>query len=66
MTQDELNSLNEEIMVAIQNGGHAYVTNAVIKGKYLLRACIVNFRTQASDIRSLLDTIRNTARELST
>lgn len=64
MQQEELNTLNERIMVALQNGGYAYVTNAVISGRYLLRACIVNFRTRPADIRSLPDAIRAVAAEL--
>ncbi|MDX1407939.1 MAG: hypothetical protein R3330_07390, partial [Saprospiraceae bacterium] len=57
-TQEAINALNEAIMVRLQNGGHAYLTNAVVDGRYLLRACIVNFRTRRSDILSLPYAIR--------
>jgi glutamate/tyrosine decarboxylase-like PLP-dependent enzyme len=50
---DYLNSLNEEILTRIQNGGHAYVSNAVVGGKFVLRACIVNFRTTGREVREL-------------
>ena len=40
-----LNELNQELLTRLQQGGDAYLSNAVIDGKYALRACIVNFRT---------------------
>jgi len=51
--EEYLNELNEELLVRLQNSGEAYVSNAVIHGKFVLRACIVNFRTTKSDIESL-------------
>jgi len=48
-----LNKLNEELLNRLQRGGEAFVSNAVIQGKYALRACIVNFRTTLSDIEAL-------------
>jgi len=40
-------------MSRLQDGGEAYVSNAVLKGRMLLRACIVNFRTTAADLEAL-------------
>jgi len=48
-----LNALNEALLDQLQKGGQAFVSNAVIDGKYLLRACIVNFRTSRSDVEAL-------------
>lgn len=48
-----LDQLNEALLDAVQRGGEAFVSNAVIRGRYLLRACIVNFHTQAADIDAL-------------
>jgi aromatic-L-amino-acid/L-tryptophan decarboxylase len=49
-----LNQLNTEILTRLQNGGEAYVSNAVINGKFVLRACVVNFRTSIADVEALL------------
>lgn len=49
-----LNDLNRELLTRLQQGGEAYLSNAVIGGKYALRACIVNFRTSLPDIEALL------------
>jgi len=48
-----LDKLNEALLTRLQNSGEAYISNAVINGKYALRACIVNFRTALSDILAL-------------
>ncbi len=48
-----LNKLNEELLNSLQKSGEAFISNAVVEGKYLLRACIVNFRTTLSDVEAL-------------
>jgi glutamate/tyrosine decarboxylase-like PLP-dependent enzyme len=53
--QDHLDELNERLVVAIQRDGRSFCSNAVIHGRNALRACIVNFRTEADDVDRLLD-----------
>ena len=53
--EDYLNELNERIMTEIQLDGRAYCSNAILGGRFVLRACIVNFRTEAADVDALLD-----------
>ena len=48
-----LDSLNREILSRLQAGGEAFVSTAVIDGRFLLRACIVNFRTGREDVEAL-------------
>jgi glutamate/tyrosine decarboxylase-like PLP-dependent enzyme len=50
-----LNRLNERLMTEMQMDGRAYCSNAVIDGRFSLRACIVNFRTEAEDVDAVLD-----------
>lgn len=52
--ENYLNELNRELLTRLQQGGEAYLSNAVVDGKYALRACIVNFRTTLQDIEALL------------
>jgi len=59
-----LNQLNESLMATLQKGGEAYLTNAVIDGRYFLRACVVNFRTRPSDVDALLDLVVQLGRNL--
>jgi len=48
-----LDELNEKLLVGLKTGGEAFVSNAVIDGTFLLRTCIVNFRTTSGDVRLL-------------
>ncbi len=60
----QINRLNERIMHRVQRGGQAYLSNAMLRGKFALRACIINFRTTRADIDITLAAVRQTAREL--
>jgi aromatic-L-amino-acid decarboxylase len=48
-----LNDLNEELLHRLKASGQAFLSNAVIGGRFVLRACIVNFRTSLDDIEAL-------------
>jgi glutamate/tyrosine decarboxylase-like PLP-dependent enzyme len=50
-----VNALNERLMAALQLGGRVFPSNAVIDGRFAIRACIVNFRTETADIDALVD-----------
>lgn len=52
-----LNKLNETLLNTLQQGGKVFLSNAIIKGKYCLRACIVNFRTTEKDINEVIDIV---------
>ena len=62
MSDAELNELNERVMGLVQKGGRAYVSNATVKGRFALRACITNFRTTKADIQETLEAIRDAGR----
>ena len=48
-----LDSLNEALLARLKLGGEVFVTNAVVDGRFLLRACIVNFRTTEADVAAI-------------
>ncbi|MGZ4152219.1 MAG: pyridoxal phosphate-dependent decarboxylase family protein, partial [Actinomycetota bacterium] len=50
-----LDRLNERLMTEIQLDGRVYISNAVLGGRFVLRVCIVNFRTEADDVDAVLD-----------
>jgi glutamate/tyrosine decarboxylase-like PLP-dependent enzyme len=62
--ESEINRLNEQIMYRVQRGGQAYLSNAMLRGKFALRACIINFRTTRADIDLTLQTVRDVARQI--
>lgn len=59
-----LNTLNSELLGKLQAGGEVFVSNAVVDGKTLLRACIVNFRTTRADIDALPEIIARYGRSV--
>jgi glutamate/tyrosine decarboxylase-like PLP-dependent enzyme len=50
-----LNRLNEALMLELQLDGRVFPSNAVVGGRYAIRACLVNVRTEAADVDALLD-----------
>jgi hypothetical protein len=40
---------------ATANSGRVYPSNAFVDGRFVLRACIVNFRSEADHIEALID-----------
>jgi glutamate/tyrosine decarboxylase-like PLP-dependent enzyme len=50
-----LDLLNNRVMTAIQLDGRVYCSNAVLDGRFCLRSCIVNYRTEAEDMDALLE-----------
>jgi aromatic-L-amino-acid/L-tryptophan decarboxylase len=51
--EHRLDAINRALLDRLQRGGEVFVSNAVIKGRYALRACIVNFHTTLADVESL-------------
>jgi glutamate/tyrosine decarboxylase-like PLP-dependent enzyme len=50
-----LDALNKTVLDRIQRGGEAFVSNAVVGSRYVLRACIVNFHTTREDVQATVD-----------
>ncbi len=48
-----LDELNRALLARIQESGEAFVSNAIVGGRYALRACVVNMNTRASDMDAL-------------
>lgn len=62
--EEYLNDLNSELLSRLQAGGAAYLSNALLGKRFVLRACIVNFRTTISDIDQLPDLVVQLGREI--
>jgi aromatic-L-amino-acid/L-tryptophan decarboxylase len=52
-TEAYLDRLNTALVERLQQGGEVFVSNAVLDGRFLLRACIVNFHTTIADVEAL-------------
>jgi aromatic-L-amino-acid decarboxylase len=51
--EDYLQRLNQELLSRVERSGEAFLSNAIVNGRFALRACIVNFRTSQADIEAL-------------
>ena len=52
--EDYLERLNQELLSRVERSGDAFLSNAMVNGRFALRACIVNFRTSQADLEALL------------
>lgn len=62
--RETLNELNGELLTELQRRGEMFVSNALIEDQFLLRACVVNFRTDWHDIEAVPEIILRTGREV--
>ena len=60
----ELDTINRALLDRLQRGGELFVSNAVINGKYALRACIVNFHTTRADVEALPEIVARAGRDV--
>jgi aromatic-L-amino-acid/L-tryptophan decarboxylase len=51
---DELNRRNAEILQRIVRRGRVYLSNANLRGRFCLRACVVNHRTTEADVDAVI------------
>lgn len=63
-TEGYLNRLNESLLGEIERSGEAFLSQAIVNGKFLLRSCVVNFRTSDADMRALPEIIATLGRNL--
>ena len=57
-----LDALNRELLDRLQRGGEAFVSNAIVDGCYVLRACIVNFHTARADVEAVPEIVARIGR----
>jgi aromatic-L-amino-acid decarboxylase len=62
-TEEYLQRLNQEVLTRVERSGEAFLSNAMVGGRFALRACIVNFRTSLEDIEALPTLLSRIGRE---
>ncbi len=60
----EADSLNPKILQAVIRRGKVFLSNASIRGRFALRACIVNHRTTHADVEQVVSEVLAVGREL--
>lgn len=56
-----VNAVNRELPVAVQLRGRVFVTGALLEGREMLRACLLNAATTEADLELLLAEVRAAA-----
>jgi len=62
-TEEYLNRLNQDLLSRVEKSGEAFLSNAVVGGMFVLRACVVNFHTSEQDIDALPDLLSRLGRQ---
>jgi len=60
----QLNRNNAVLLKRVLERGRVYLSNATLKGRFALRACIVNHRTTESDVDGVISEVLAAAKEL--
>jgi aromatic-L-amino-acid decarboxylase len=63
--EEEIVAINQKLIPALEADGRIFITGTKLNNQFVLRACIINHRKQASSIEYLLETIRDVANTLS-
>jgi len=63
-TEEELNRHNSAILERLIKRGRMYLSNATVRGKFALRACIVNHRTTEADVDTVIPEVQAAAVEI--
>jgi len=61
----ELDRINRDIVLALYDGGQVAPSSTTLDGRYTIRAAIVNHRTGAADVDTLVDAVLAAGRRLS-
>lgn len=62
--EERLNRLNERLMSELQWSGRVFPSNAVLDGRFAIRACVVNYRTEVEDMDALVEAAVRLGRQL--
>lgn len=64
LINDGLNSFTQELLLRLQESGVALPSYTTLDGRYALRVCITNHRTETDDLQVLIDNVLTLGREL--
>jgi aromatic-L-amino-acid decarboxylase len=64
LPEEEFNRRNAAILKRVLQRGRVYLSNATLRGKFCLRACIVNHRTTEADVDSVIPEVLAAVKDL--
>jgi aromatic-L-amino-acid decarboxylase len=63
-SEEHVAALNRALLERLQLGGEAFLTSTELRGRYTLRACIVNYRSRREDVDRMLSAVVAIGRDL--
>jgi aromatic-L-amino-acid/L-tryptophan decarboxylase len=61
---ERLDTINRELLRRLQLGGDAFLSGSVLRGRFVLRACIINYKSRLEDIERLVELVRSVGMEV--
>jgi glutamate/tyrosine decarboxylase-like PLP-dependent enzyme len=58
LDEEAVGALNRRLLERLQLGGEVFLTGTELRGRFVLRACIVNYLSRREDIDVLIDVVR--------
>jgi len=62
--EETIAAVNRALLEQLQLGGEAFLTSTELRGRYVLRACFVNYRSTRSDVDRMLKAVRAIGQEI--
>ena len=63
-SEETIAALNRALLERLQLGGEAFLTSTELRGRFVLRACIVNYRSRREDVDRMLGAVVEIGRDL--
>jgi glutamate/tyrosine decarboxylase-like PLP-dependent enzyme len=64
--EEAIAALNRTLLEKLQLGGEAFLTSTELRGRFTLRACIVNYRSRREDVDRMLAAVREIGKDILT
>jgi glutamate/tyrosine decarboxylase-like PLP-dependent enzyme len=64
LPENALNDFNAALLKRVVARGRVYLSNASLRGKFCLRACLVNHRTTDADIDAIISEVLAAAKDV--
>ena len=58
LSEPERDALNQRVLEAVNREGRFFISHAVVKGRYVLRAAIGSLRTEERHLDAFLESVR--------
>src|SRR5262249_20521357 len=63
LAEADLDRFNQDLLLRVIRRGRVYLSNATLRGRFALRACIVNHRSSSADVDAVVDEVLAAALE---